>query len=50
MAIEIDYSSYPDRERRSAFTASLIPESPYPSAGVTVPECRKIAKSLRART
>lgn len=48
MAIKIDYSSYPDRERRSAFTASLIPESPYPSAGVTVPECRKIAKSLKS--
>ena len=47
MAIKINYSSYPDRERRSAFTSSLIPESPYPSAGVTVPDCRKIAKSLK---
>ena len=48
MAIKIDYSSYPDMERRSAFTSSLIPESPYPSAGVPVPECRKIAKSLKS--
>ncbi len=46
MAITIDYSSYPDRERRAAFTNKLIPESPYKSAGITIPECRKLAKTL----
>ncbi len=46
MAIKIDYSSYPDRERRKAFTDKLIPESPYKSIGVPIPEIRKIAKTL----
>lgn len=46
MAIRIDWSAYPDRERRKAFTEGLIPECPLPSAGVSVPECRKIAKTL----
>lgn len=46
MAIRLDWSAYPDRERRKAFTEGLIPECPLPSAGVSVPECRKVARSL----
>ena len=46
MAIRIIYPDDGDRERRSAFTNRLIPESPYRSAGVPIPECRKIAKGL----
>lgn len=46
MAIRIDWTVYPDRERRSAFTNRLIPESPWKSAGVPVPECRKVASTL----
>ncbi len=46
MAIKIDYSSYPDRERRKAFSDKLIPESPYKSVGVPIPEIRKIVKTL----
>lgn len=46
MAIRIDWSVYPDRERRAAFTDKLIPESPYRSAGVPVPEVRRLARSL----
>lgn len=46
MAIRIDWSSYPDSERKAAFTEKLIPESPYRSAGVSMAEIRKIAKQL----
>ena len=46
MAIRIDYSPYTGREKRKAFTESLTPESPLPSRGLTMAECRTIAKSL----
>ena len=46
MATRIDYSPYTGREKRKAFTESLTPESPLPSRGLTMAECRTIAKSL----
>ena len=46
MSIRIDYSSFPDRERKSAFTNKLIPESPLKSAGVSVPHLREIARTI----
>lgn len=46
MAIKIDWSVYPDRERRSAFTERLTPESPLRSAGVTIPDVKALAKKL----
>ena len=46
MAIKIDWSLYPDRERKALFTQKLTPESPYKSAGVSVIEVKKIAKTL----
>ena len=46
MAIKIDWSVYPDRERKAQFTQKLTPESPYKSAGVSVLEVKKIAKTL----
>ena len=46
MAIKIDWSVYPDRERKAQFTQRLTPESPYKSAGVSVLEVKKIAKTL----
>lgn len=46
MAIKIDWNVYPDRERKAKFTQSLTPESPFKSAGVSVLEVKKIAKTL----
>ena len=46
MAIKIDWSIYQDRQRKANFTNRLIPESPYKSAGVSVIEVRKLAKTL----
>ena len=46
MGIRIDWSVYPDRERRSAFTERLTPESPLRSAGVTIPDVKALAKKL----
>lgn len=46
MAIKIDWSIYPDRERKARFTQKLTPESPYKSAGVSVVEVKKLAKTI----
>ena len=46
MAIRIDWSAYPDRERRSAFTKKLTPETALESAGVTIPDVKALAKTL----
>ena len=46
MAIKIDWSIYPDRERKAKFTQKLTPESPYKSAGVSVIEVKKLAKTI----
>ena len=46
MAIKVDWSNYSDRERKAKFTNSLIPESPYKSAGVSVIEVKKLAKTF----
>ncbi|MGN0905657.1 MAG: hypothetical protein ACI4NM_00790 [Bullifex sp.] len=46
MAIRIDWSAYPDRERRSAFTKKLTPETCLESAGVTIPDVKALAKTL----
>lgn len=46
MAIKVDWSVYPDREKRAEFNNRLTPESPYRSVGVSVPEIRKLAKTM----
>ena len=46
MAIKVDWSNYSDRERKAKFTNSLTPESPYKSAGVSVLEVKKLAKTF----
>ena len=46
MATRIDYSPYTGREKRKAFTESLTPECPLPSRGLTMAECRAIARGL----
>ncbi len=46
MAIKIDWGVYPDRERRSAFTKRLTPETELKSAGVTIPDVKALAKTI----
>lgn len=46
MAIKIDWTVFPGRDKRKAFTDRLIPDSPLKSSGVSIPQARKIASAL----
>ena len=46
MAIRIAWPDTAETRKRKAFTESLIPECPLPSSGATIPECRRLAKSI----